>query len=556
MSDPSNEILLKTQSNLESEKSSLVPSFNLIEQFVVPFRGLFYGDKGTTTRDWRKRDIYNSTAILSNTLLAANMHSNITNPLFQWFGLSIQDNELNEDSTVKEWLEACDKVIYSLIQQSNFNTQAIETYMDIPSYGRGFTFEDVVEKDNKELDHLVFKSIPIDEITFILDFNGNPAQIFRRLKWDIHKIVSKFGLKNLPKLLVDHYIQRPQNLEKYDITYAIWRRPEIPLTERFNKLSIENRPYGAKYILHRDKTTIKEEGFYEMPVFSPAWGTVSGSDWGFSPAMVCLSDILSINEMRMYTYKNMDKALDPPIIGRRRAVIGNLDLSAGGFTAVRKVEDVKEFVTNARFDVADLIQQQLKESIEDAFYVDQLKLKDSPAMSATEVQARLQLMQRVIAPTLNRIHQHWHKPLIERTFGIAFRNNLIPEVPNALAQTDKPVVLDVRYTGMVAKAQMSFKATALEEVLGSLASLSETYPEAKKVPKVIELIKDYLRYKGIPENRTRNKEEVLQEIQAEQERQQKIAELQQLNEGSNAFKNIMGGLRDGQAGQGNQQNME
>ena len=50
-------------------------------------------------------------------------------------------------------------------------------------------------------------------------------------------------------------------------------------------------------------------------------------------------------------------------------------------------------------------------------------------MTATEVQVRYELMQRLLGPTLGRFQSEFLNPLIERVFGIMFRANAFLPAP-------------------------------------------------------------------------------------------------------------------------------
>ena len=71
-------------------------------------------------------------------------------------------------------------------------------------------------------------------------------------------------------------------------------------------------------------------------------------------------------------------------------------------------------------------ENQLRTAIRQAYYSDQLQLQEGPQMTATEVQVRYELMQRLF--NISRFQSEFLNPLIERVFGIMFRAGaLLPE---------------------------------------------------------------------------------------------------------------------------------
>ena len=149
---------------------------------------------------------------------------------------------------------------------------------------------------------------------------------------------------------------------------------------------------------------------------------------GNSPAMIALPDIMTLNQLVELIIRSSEKVVDPATLVTERGLISDLDLTPGGMTVVRDIEgSVKPYESRARFDVSELQREKLKDSVNRAFYVDQLQLKDSPAMTATEVQVRYELMQRLLGPTLGRLMSDFLDPLLSRTFSIMYRNGALPE---------------------------------------------------------------------------------------------------------------------------------
>ena len=74
--------------------------------------------------------------------------------------------------------------------------------------------------------------------------------------------------------------------------------------------------------------------------------------------------------------------------------------------------------SGAKFDVSKILTQDLKNDIRNTFYWDALQLDAGRAMTATEVQRRLELMQQFLAPTLARLESEALTPLLNRVFAL------------------------------------------------------------------------------------------------------------------------------------------
>jgi hypothetical protein len=134
------------------------------------------------------------------------------------------------------------------------------------------------------------------------------------------------------------------------------------------------------------------------------------------------------------------------------------------------LDSIREFLTNGRFDVSQLERQQLVNSIRASFYIDQLELKESPAMTATEANIRYELMQRLLGPSLTRIRIDLLDRLLERKFFAAIRQGRIPPAPQIVV--DAGATYDVEYIGPWSRAQKSDSVLAMEQSLMYVAQLA------------------------------------------------------------------------------------
>jgi len=427
--------IVQRYSVLQSERRTVEGIWELISRFVVPFRGEFYRDlKSENEINWRSRHRFDDTAVDSCDTLAASLQGSLTSPMVKWFDLRFRTDELNVDSEAMEWLGNAAESVHLALQESNFNLQMSEAYLDICSFGTAALVEEVSEKDQK-FKNLLFKAIPIRECYFEEDAENNVVNFYRKLEMNPLAMVLKFGEKNLPKNITDE-ANNPKGVNvKHTVIFCVYLRRDKMEADTSKVLSSKERPYGYKYILRKDASIVGEEGgYYEMPVFITKWGKASGSKWGYSPAHKCLGDILTLNQLVDMILVSAEKVIDPPSLAQERTIVGDLDLGASGITTVRNIDGLKPYESRARFDVSSLERNELQESIRRAFKVDQLELKESPAMTATEVQVRYELMQRLLGPTLGRLQNDLLDPIITRTFFILFRAGLLPEMPQIVEE--------------------------------------------------------------------------------------------------------------------------
>ena len=155
---------------------------------------------------------------------------------------------------------------------------------------------------------------------------------------------------------------------------------------------------------------------------------------------------------------------------------------------------MRPFESGARFDQADEEIQRLQNSINRIFFIDKLELKDSPAMTATEVQVRYERMQRLLGPTLGRLQSDFLDPLIRRTFMILVRSGQMPEQPETVAGAD----LDIDYIGPLPRAQKAEQAQSIEMWISTIAQLGQLYPQMLDIPNVDAVVKKLAELRGVP----------------------------------------------------------
>lgn len=537
------EEIIRRYESLKSERSTVHALWELIQRFVLPFRGEFYRDLDNENElDWHTREIYDSTAVFAAQSLAASMQGNLTSPSTKWFDLKFRQAGLNDDPAAKEWLEECSNLIFEALQDSNFNIETAETYLDLVGYGTSIIVEE--PEDELEWKGINFQSIPIRECYFEEDHRRQVLNLYRNLSWTPLQIIDKFG-SDTPNEIVDKAKNPESANTRMDLIFCVYTRQENLDNDTSKPLSPDKRPFGFKYVIPEGALEIgKEGGYYEMPAFCARWRKVAGSRWGHSPAAVCMGDILTVNQLKEAVLGAAAKVVDPAILVEESGLIGDISLERGDLTVVGDIERIRPFESGARFDVSAMQIDDLRKSIEQAFYQDQLQLKDSPAMTATEVNVRYELMQRLIGPTLGRLQNDFLDPLVQRTFNIMFRAQALPAVPEGLNIAE----LDIEYTGPLPRAQKADIVMAVNQWIGGIAQIAEIFPEAMDRVDIDKAAKEIALLSGVPAKLVRSDDEV-EELRAarakKQEAMEQMAALQQGGEAATALGQGAQALQEG-----------
>jgi hypothetical protein len=463
------EDIVRIYNRLKAERNNIEGMWAFMSDYVLPYSVDVYGNTSEEGNiDWRKRTIYDNTAVEACDALSASLQGNLISPSVRWFDLTFQNNTLNNDMDAKEWLEACGEIIFLKLQSSNFNLEAAEALLDLCAFGTMALLEEVNDKDE-----IVFSSASIMDILFEIGSMSNVLRFYRKLQWTALQIQDKFGIDGLPDDILDELEKGVS--KKHDIIFCIYEIPENKDADTSKILAVKARPFGFKYVLVEGAIVLKEGGYYEQPTFITRWRTTSGSVWGNAPGFKCLASILDVNEMAELILEEAALNIEPPLMTTQRGVISDLERQRAGLTVVTNMNDIAPLPGRGDANLAMIDVQALREQIRRSFYEDQLQLKDSPAMTATEVNVRYELMNRLLGPTMGRLKVEFLDPLITRTFAILHRLGKMPPAPKSVI--DAKAEFDVVYSGPLPRSQKVDTARSIAGFIGQLGSLAQTFPD-------------------------------------------------------------------------------
>jgi len=519
---------------LKSERHNLNSEWDTIGKLVAPGRGRMWethDDENSIDRVFNEK--YDSTAVVAAQSLAAALHSGLTSPATQWFSLRFKQQQLNDSTEASAWLQACEEKIFYTLQESNFNLEVNELYLDLTTFGTSPIFHEYDQKDTS----FNFKAAFPREIYFEEDFDGKLIGIYRLRQYTAQQISLKFPT-NCPKEIKEQAESAGQSNVKYTVIQAVCYYPENGKYDTSKILPPEKRPFQERYILQKDATELTEgyTSYYEMPAYVVRWGRMTGSKYGFSPALNALPDIRTLNRLVSQILDAAAKVIDPPIMTTHRGVIGDIDLTPGGETVVRDPDAMRPFESGARFDVSQLQKGDLISSIRRAFYVEQLELPMSDRMTATEVQVRYEQMQRLLGPALFRLQSDFLDPLIKRSFNILFREKQLPEMPPVVQQMQGE--FEVEYLGPLARSQKMGAVDAFQQLLGIIANVAPVYPDVVGSIKWDDAIREIAMRMGVPAKLLKSDDEIAQEKQARAEQEQAMMQMQ-------AAQAMAGAMKDG-----------
>jgi hypothetical protein len=199
-----------------------------------------------------------------------------------------------------------------------------------------------------------------------------------------------------------------------------------------------------------EAAVLAEGRFATSPFITFRWLKAPGESYGRSPVMKALPDIKTANKVVELILKNAsisvtgiwqaedDGVLNPATV---RLVPGAIIPKAAGSAGLTPLE------APGRFDVSQLVLEDLRQRIRHALLADRLAQVDAPRMTATEVLERSAEMARILGATYGRLQAELLTPLVLRAVSILRRRGEIPAV-----QVDGRLV-DLQYRSPLARQQ-------------------------------------------------------------------------------------------------------
>lgn len=368
--------------------------------------------------------------------LAASLLSELTPPWAQWFGLAagtdLSEAERNQLAPI---LDKAAQVLQSHFDRSNFAVEMHQCYLDVVTGGTAsLLFE---ESAPGEPSAFRFTAVPLGQVVLEEGDNGRLDTTFRRFDLTLAGLRQRYPAATLPKTVTDRSDDDP------DRRFAV-----------IEAVTPAGRGQGYCYaaVLEEgdDDGVLADGRFSASPFINFRWLKAPGEVYGRSPVMKALPDIKTANKVVELVLKNAtiavtgiwqaddDGVLNPANI---KLVPGTIIPKAVGSAGLKPLE------APGRFDISQLVLDDLRSRIRRALLADKLGQIDAPQMTATEVLERSADMARLLGATYGRLQSELLTPLVIRAVSILRRRGEIPEIA-----IDGHTV-DLRYTSPLAQRQ-------------------------------------------------------------------------------------------------------
>ena len=505
--------LIKRFEHTYSQRDNWDTHYQELSDYMLPRKSDIV--KKRSRGEKRMELIYDGTALQSVDLLSASLHGMLTSGASPWFHLDVKDPELNRDDDVREWLQDTSMRMIRAFNQSNFETEVHETYVDLVVFGTSCIFTEI------DGNNLRFSTRHISEFYVTEDQFGMVDTVYRKYKSSASQAVKRFGIENVGDFIARTFEKNPQ--EEVEILHVVTPNENRDASKADN----QNMMFSSVYICYKSKMVISISGFEEMPYAVPRFLKSTSEVMGRSPAMVALPDVKMLNLMSKTIIQAAQKTIDPPLQVPDDGFLLPVRTNPSGLNFYRagSRDRIEPLNVGSNINIGLAMEEQRRQAIRSAFYVDQLLVGGSPNMTATEVVQRQEERMRVIGPVLGRLMNEMLRPLIDRVFGLMLRADMLAPAPEILQGRD----IDIEYVSPLARAQKSSSLNNTMKALEILLPLAQSLPVGDHIDPdgLVRHITDSL---GVPKTTLKSQREVDETRQQRAALEQEMMERQQLNE--------------------------
>ncbi|WP_316978373.1 portal protein [Shumkonia mesophila] len=386
--------------------------------FALPQRG--GGLMQTMTPGAKRTDkLFDGTAPDAVDQLAASLLAQLTPPWARWFGFDVGKDVAPEDQDMlAAELERAETILQSHFDRANFAVEMHQCFLDLVTAGTAsLMFE---EAPPGEPSAFRFTAVPLAQVVLEEGAAGRLDTSFRRSELTHAQLRDRFAEAPIPGAVAER-LERDAEARATVIEAVV---PEKGGYTYLAVLETDPAPVGEPAVLARGR-------FHQSPFINFRWLKAPGEAYGRSPVMKALPDIKTANKVVELVLKNAsiavtgiwqaddDGVLNPATI---KLVPGTIIPKAVGSSGLTPLE------APGRFDVSELVLDQLRGRIRSALLVDKLGPVESPRMTATEVLERAAEMARVLGATYGRLQSELLTPLVQRGLAILVRRGEVADL--------------------------------------------------------------------------------------------------------------------------------
>lgn len=395
----------------------------------------------------RTDHLFDATAMDAADQLATALLGQVCPPWSSWFTLKSGPMlSKDEAAMAAPKLEAISEQILAQIHAGNATVELHQCFLELVTAGTACLR--VSEAPLGSVSAFRFEAVPLAEIMLLEGADGRLSTIFRP------RVVEQNGEETI---IVEAIVTGDDNVER--IVFIPEDDGEAKIVER--------------------------EILRASPYIAFRWQKSPGERYGRSPVMKALPDIKTANKVVELILKNASIAVTGIWQADDDGVLNPANITLEPGAIISKAvgsQGLKPLEMPSRFDVSQLVIDELRKRIKSALLADRLAPVEDKTMTATEVLERSAQNALLLAATYGRLQNELLMPLFERAMSVLQARGEIP----FFDVDGQRVCLEVR--SPIASLQAQRRVQSMLSVLDAGGKLGEDALASLDRPKIMARI--------------------------------------------------------------------
>ncbi len=383
---------------------------------------------------------------------------------------------------------------------------------------------------------------------------GDLIRLFPRAELDV-KIRQRAAKNPFDEIMVMHIVCE---MELYDGDFtrepAMYPEADTELAQKdYQRRARTRARLSMFYDCDHDKV-IEAKGIHGRIYIIPRWATISGSQYGSSPATVAaLPEGRLLQAMTLTILEAGEKAVNPPLIATKDAVKSDMQQFPGGVTWVDMEYDERlgEALRAMNIDVKGLpiSLEMVKDSravLLQCFFANKLKAfnpSTDPNMTAFQAGQIVQEYIRGALPLFEPMEIEYNGGVCEETFNVLYRAGTfgpIDQIPQPLRNSD----IDWRFESPLHDAIEAQKGQKFLEFQQIVAQALQLDPTVAHIPDAVTILRDVANGILVPATWLHTELEVERAAQAAAAAKAQQAQLANLQQSAEVAANLGAARKD------------
>jgi hypothetical protein len=395
------------------------------------------------TRNATASQIFDGTAMDAVDQLASSLLANLTPPWSAWFGLKPGPEVTPEQAeALSPTLEGAARVMQAHFDRSNFAVEMHQAFLDLVTAGTGtILFEEAAPG---QMSAFKFSALPLSSVTLEEGAGtGRLDRVFRESDMTLETIKARFPKADLPR-----DVAREKDPKR------VFKIIEAAMPDGDKSAIL----YSVVLASGAENVVLQQASLPASPFIGFRWAKAPGDVYGRSPVMKALPDIKTANKVVELILKNASIAVTGIWQADDDGVLNPATVALLPGTIIPKAvgsQGLQPLEMPGRFDVSQLVLDDLRARIRHAMLIDRLGQIDGRRMTATEVLERAGEMALLLGATYGRLQSELLTPLVQRGWSILRRRGEVPDI----AIDGRTVQLDYRSPLAMAQGQRGVQGT-------------------------------------------------------------------------------------------------